>query len=136
MWADCDGKNVTEHMLGEGKVVSGKPLADLFTEMKLPPDFADSTGNENGPCLFIHRRFDDGDEYFVANHFNAYRSVKCTFRITGKVPELWHPDTGVIETAPVYEDVDARTTVPLQLDPVGSVFVIFRRGSAGVPHVG
>jgi hypothetical protein len=135
IWADCDGKTVTEHVLGDGKVVAGKPLVDLLAEMKLPPDFACGDPVKKGPCLFIHRQLTDGDAYFVANHVNSFESVNCTFRITGKVPELWHPDTNTIETAPVYEEANGVTTVPLQLDPVGSVFVVFRRSSAGAAHV-
>jgi len=31
---------VTEHALGDGKIVDGVPLADLLAAMKLPPDFS------------------------------------------------------------------------------------------------
>jgi hypothetical protein len=51
--------------------------------------------------------------------------------VSGKVPELWHPDTGAIERAPVYSEKDGVTTVPLRFDPSGSVFVVFRRPSDG-----
>ena len=130
MWADCDGSKVTEHALGQGKVVWGKPLADVFAGLKIAADF-DAPEN----VLYIHRAVDGGDVYFVANHENSYQSINCTFRVSGKVPELWHPDTGVIETAPVYEEKEGRTTIRLQFDPVGSVFVVFRQRSAGVEHL-
>ncbi len=131
LWADCDGTKVTEHTLGQGKIVSGKTIGDVFDEMKLPTDFDDPTGQ----CIYLHREIDGSDEYFVSNQLNKYATVNCTFRVSGKVPELWHPDTGVIETAPVYEEKDGRTAVRLQLDPVGSVFVVFRHSAAGVSHV-
>ena len=34
------------------------------------------------------------------------------------MPELWHPDTGVIEPAPVWSAQDGRTTVQLTLNPL------------------
>jgi len=42
------------------------------------------------------------------------------------VPELWHPVDGRRETAGSYSTRDGVTTLPLRLDPSGSVFVIFR----------
>jgi hypothetical protein len=139
MWADCDGAKVTEHALGKGKVVWGKPLADVFAELKIAADFSTDKGQaRRSQFLYIHRAIADGaakaEIYFVANHLNTYASARCTFRVSGMVPELWHPDTGTIELAPVYEQTDGVTTLPLNFDPVGSVFVVFRqRGDA--PHV-
>jgi hypothetical protein len=60
--------------------------------------------------------------------------------VTDRVPELWHPDTGRIEDAPLWHRVgslttdvpatqapDSRTRVTIPFDPNGSVFVVFRR---------
>jgi hypothetical protein len=51
----------------------------------------------------------------------------ATFRIEGKQPELWWPDTGRVEPAAVFRREAGGTSVPLRLDPSGSVFVVFRR---------
>jgi hypothetical protein len=67
------------------------------------------------------------DIYFVANQSFLSESRECTFRVRGKRPELWHPDTGLIEPAPVFQEVAGGTLVPLTLDPFGSVFVVFRQ---------
>ena len=73
--------------------------------------------------------------YFISNQRRQFDSVECTFRVGGKIPELWHPDTGVIEAAPIWSAQDGRTKVRLNFDPAGSVFVIFRHAAAGVDHV-
>ena len=52
-------------------------------------------------------------------------------RIAGKVPELWHPDSGKMEMPALYHEQDGRTTVPIHFDPSGSVFVIFHRPATG-----
>jgi hypothetical protein len=52
--------------------------------------------------------------------------LEATFRITGKEAELWHADTGVMEPAS-FRTADGRTTVPLHLEPWGTVFVVFRK---------
>jgi len=45
--------------------------------------------------------------------------------VQGKAPELWHPDSGQIEPAS-YQSANGHTTVPLRLEPWGTVFVFFR----------
>jgi len=78
----------------------------------------------------------DGAEiYFVADSKPFSEEVECSFRVSGKVPELWHPESGKIERAPVYTDRDGRTTLRLHFDPAGSVFVVFRRAASGDPAV-
>ena len=51
------------------------------------------------------------------------------FRIAGKRPELWQPDSGRIDPITVFDESDGCTRVPLRLDPAGSAFVIFRPGT-------
>lgn len=126
MWGDCDGKTVTEHRLGKGLVVWGQPMEKVFATLDVKPDFEFPA--ENGSKLvFIHRRDGDADIYFVSNQRAVFDSVECTFRVGGKVPELWHPDSGRIEDAPVWHEEGGRTTVVLPFDPAGSVFVVFRK---------
>jgi hypothetical protein len=61
--------------------------------------------------------------------------TECAFRVTGKVPELWHPDSGRIETAPIWREEGERTVVWLRLEPRESLFVVFRRKADGTDHV-
>jgi hypothetical protein len=81
--------------------------------------------------VWIHRRLGDADIYFVGNQRDRADEVLASFRVEGKPAELWHPDTGGIEPS-AYTIADGRTTVPLRLDPHGSVFVVFR-GTASAP---
>jgi hypothetical protein len=87
--------------------------------------------------VWIHRQAGDVDIYFVANQKERTEDVMTSFRVGGKEAELWHPDTGLIEPAE-YRIEDGRTTVPLHLDPDGSVFVVFRQKASApsrrLPH--
>ena len=50
--------------------------------------------------------------------------MKASFRVTGKLPRLFHPETG--ESEPMgYSMENGQTTVPLHFDAQGSVFVVF-----------
>ena len=125
MWGECDGQRVTEHRYGRGRVVWGRSLARVLAELKLQPDF-ESPDRTGARLDFIHRRDGEAEIYFVSNQRHQYQSAECTFRVSGKRPELWDPETGRIEPAPVWHEEAGRTVVPLSFSPAGSVFVVFR----------
>jgi hypothetical protein len=133
IWGNCDGKSVTEHAFGKGKVVWEQTMAQVFAGLDVKPDFEFREGKSK--MAFIHRRTADTDIYFVSNQRDQFDSLACTFRVSGKAPELWYPDTGRIEQAPVWREEDGRTIVPLQFDPAGSVFVVFRKKAGAGDHI-
>jgi hypothetical protein len=127
VWGDCDGKTVTEHTLGKGKVICGKTPEVVLAEMGVPPDFrADKVTSQTPTSRYLHRAADGCDAYFVSNASPRAIDTDCLFRVKGKRPELWHPDTGRIESVAAYEEVDGCTRIPMWLDAGGSVFVVFR----------
>lgn len=121
---------------GKGKVGEADSLENVFAGQGLKPDFEYAAANPRARLVYIHRATDDADVYFVSNQQDSYQQADCTFRVRGKRPELWHPDTGVMEAAPAYSEKDGRVTVSVQLEPSGSVFVVFRKAAgAGAKHL-
>jgi (4-O-methyl)-D-glucuronate---lignin esterase len=135
LWGNCDGKTVLEHNYGKGRIVWGKSLADVFAEQNLKPDFEFQGASAATDLAYTHRVDGSADIYFVSNQRRQFDSADCTFRVSGKIPELWRPDTGVIETAPIWNEHDGRTTVQLNFNPAGSVFVIFRHAADSADHI-
>lgn len=131
-----------EHVYGKGKVYSGGSLTDRLSQvlagMRIPKDFNYSKPANDTQVLFVHRKLADGDLYWVDSRNDRAQKVDATFRVQGKVPELWHADTGTMEPA-TYRIENGSTTVPLQLDPFGAVFVVFRKAataqSRSLPNV-
>ncbi len=102
-------------------MIAGEALAKLGVKR----DWEYSKPEPDANLMFVHRKLDDGDAYFVDNRQDRAESVNATFRVEGKAPELWDPATG--GATPVsYRIADGRTTVPLHLDPYGTTFVVFR----------
>jgi hypothetical protein len=103
--------------------------------MRVMPDFAHS---EDAKLAFVHRKLTDGEIYFVDNRSDHEAVVDANFRVSGKQPELWRAETGKSEPAS-YTIADGRTSVPLHLEPWGTVFVVFRKAAAAhartLPHV-
>ena len=126
LWGKCDGNQITENSVGEGRVTWGKSLEDIFAELKLSPDFESQGHNAGSKIIYCHRQLPDGEIYFVSNQRQQFDSAECSFRVTGKAPELWNAETGNIQPAPVWREEHGRTIVPISFDPSGSVFVVFR----------
>lgn len=125
VWGAVDGKSISEHPYGKGKVYWGRTVQEIFDQEKIPPDFEYNRPHIDSELVWLHRQAPGLDLYFVANQKNRAEDFETRFRLEGKEAELWHPDTGLIEPAD-YKFENGRTTVPLHLDPDGSVFVAFR----------
>jgi hypothetical protein len=115
--------------IGKGKVYGGETMSQALAELQVAPDFECTKPQQDTSLMFVHRKLEDSDVYWVSNTNNRPEILEATFRVEGKDAEFWHAETGIIEPAP-YSIADGRTTVPLRLDPNGSVFVVFRKASA------
>ena len=122
------GDGTGTHKVGKGTVYAGQDLDAVLRTLKVPTDFDYSKPDRDTRLLFVHRKLADGDLYFVDNRNDRYESVDASFRITGKVPELWRAETGKREPTS-FKSADGRTTVPIRLEPWGTVFVIFRKST-------
>jgi hypothetical protein len=83
--------------------------------------------------MFIHRRLMDGEAYFLSNRIDRAETLTGSFRVSGRVPELWDPATGLTHPAS-YHIEGSRTEVTLPLDRFGSLFVLFRNSTTGPAH--
>ncbi len=123
LWGDVNGSSVKSRDYGKGKVLSGMDMQQALDFIKTIADYKvkqDST-------LFIHRRMAEGEIYFVSNQGSKSIKIAPEFRVTGKSPELWQAVTGTVRDLPEYTVNDQTTTVPLELAPLESAFVIFRK---------
>jgi hypothetical protein len=122
------GSGTGEHPYGKGKVYAGPISAEDMRAIQVRPDFEYTKPQSDTEVLFVHRKLSNGDLYFVDNRQDQNLDMDATFRIAGKEAELWHADTGVMEPAS-FRSTDGRTTVPLHLEPWGTVFVVFRKAA-------
>jgi hypothetical protein len=101
-------------------------VVSLLDRMGVPPDF-----DADKPLRYAHRQVGKMDAYFVSNGASQAVEAACRFRVTGKRPELWHPETGRIRPLPSHSFTDdGRTVVPLRFELRESYFVVFRESRA------
>ena len=127
LWGD-QAMDVVERSVGNGKVLWGINLENIFTKINLNPDFTVQYNPNAAPIRYIHRKIGDVEAYFVANQRRTQEEVICNFRVKNKIPEIWNPITGKRSTVRIYSVHDDMVSVPLKLEEYGSVFVVFRPG--------
>ena len=137
LWGAIDGKTVTENNYGYGKIVWGKSIRDVLLEKEITPDFEYESNREyaresgNPPhhinIDYIHRSTDSVDIYYIVNRNGHSDFLNATFRVAGKVPELWYPETGKMVDQKIFTSNGQNTSMPLFFDPYGSVMVVFRK---------
>ncbi len=120
------------HKVGKGRVyMGGQTAGQALSSLGVSRDVEFSQLESGANFMFVHRKLDDGDLYFVDNRDDRAEDVDATFRVVGKAPELWDAATGATQPAS-YKTAAGRTTVPLHLDPYGTAFIVFRaKATAG-----
>jgi len=146
LWGKIDGRLVTENKVGEGRVIWGENINKVLAAMNVQPDFSFKSNQNKTALDYLHRTTDQQEIYFVTNRFarkgiddfefrylttlpNRYEQVICKLRVTGKIPQLWDPKTGEISEVLTYREADGHTLLPLNLEPEGSVFVVFKEAA-------
>lgn len=130
LWGDLDGVSRNWHYFGKGVMVWNWAMGDVLARMGVAKDFeyAAPLGVE---LAWTHRRTTNADIYFVANRSDKPAQVTASFRVSGKAPELWRPDTG--QTEPIgYSTSGHRTIVELELERGEAVFVVFRNATTNL----
>ncbi|RYX82089.1 hypothetical protein EON83_20975 [bacterium] len=102
--------------------------ANVLQSAGVAPDFS-----ATAPMRFIHRNTREGQLYFVANSKENPIQTTATFRTTGFQPEWWDATTGTIRDLPDYTTSKGLTSIPLNLAPSESGFVMFRK--KGTPRI-
>jgi Beta-galactosidase/beta-glucuronidase len=116
----------TVRKVGKGQVYVGMTANEVLKALNIAQDFSYSKPEDDTKLMFVHRRLEDGDAYFVDNRSNRAEQLEVTLRIAGKTPELWDPATGKT-SAVSYKIADGRTTIPMHLDPNGTTFIVFSK---------
>lgn len=124
-WGDVEQTVSSPNLFPEVAMICG-----LLEKMGVPPDFACQTKNSAQSLRYLHRALGGTDVYFVANTNSQPEQAVCFFRVRGKRPELWWPETGRMERAAVYDEADGGVRVPIRFDSSGSVFVLFHEDAA------
>lgn len=118
LWGPCDGQAVQEHAFGQGRIVWGPTPEQWLAKSGVGPAFV-----TRSRLNWIHRSTpEECGIYFIANPHRYPVRETCRFREYPGEPMFWDPLTGERMLAPIMKDW---TAIPLNLEPGGSVFVVY-----------
>ena len=121
LWAP--GK--AEVAFGKGRVFAVDHPDKAMAALGVLKDFDPGASEADADVRFVHRKLSDGDSYFINNRQARPEKLVARFRVVGKTPQLWRPETGKIEPVSYRIDKD-ETVVSLTLQPDDAVHVVFR----------
>ncbi|TNF68051.1 MAG: hypothetical protein EP302_10450, partial [Bacteroidetes bacterium] len=124
VWGQCDGVKHHSNRYGRGQVFSGISPAEALRIMQIAPQI--KFGADGPEIAWIQRRKEDTDLYFLSNQSDRVIHTAASFRSRGKKPEFWEAVQGAIKPAYGWTVEGEYTTVPLDLMPGESVFIVFR----------
>ncbi len=83
------------------------------------PDYIGPEGTR-----YVHRTLPHAEIYWVNKPSRDTCTITASFRVSGLVPQIWHPEDGRMHGA-VYRDVNGRTEVDIPMVADDAVFVVF-----------
>jgi hypothetical protein len=110
---------------GKGKMISGKPLNKVLSQLKVLPDLTTNTNNPK-EIMYIHRKLENADIYYVFNQQNKTLNREIIFRVTGKTPEIWNPEDGSVSKPAIYSVGKNQTRLPVSFKPYESKIFVFK----------
>ena len=122
LWGKVDGKKVKYAKVGKGMLIAGLNMQETMDLLKIVPDC-----KTNLNVSYIHRELPDDEIYFIANHTDSRVIETPIFRVSQSKPQLWNATTGAIRNLPSFTQSNGTTTIPLQLEPFGSAFIVFKK---------
>ncbi|MCM1021864.1 MAG: glycosyl hydrolase [Muribaculum sp.] len=137
VWGDeASADGLAERKFGKGTVFTGTEILEkednlyadysvtseiLCNKLGILPDFAAQPDD----MRYIHERKGDIDFYFVSNRTEESVTSKCTFRVSGKQPQLWNPMDGSTRNLTSFNDNGTTTEIALEFEPFESYFIVF-----------
>ena len=127
MWGKTDLASTGKITCGKGAIYTGENIKNALLEKGIQPDFSYQSSRQEALIDYIHRKTDSVDIYYIVNRNERPEYFKASFRVESKAPELWNPVTGEITGYPVYSLEKGRISMPMFLEPFGSMLVVFRK---------
>ena len=124
LWGSVDGVTITSRKFGKGMILNGMDMKQAMALINCVPDCKVPTDSS---IHYGHRTLGNTEIYFLSNQTQETKIINPAFRVKGLQPELWEATTGYMRNLTGFTQNEKSTTVPLQLAPYESVFIVFRK---------
>jgi len=111
-----------------------KTKDEALQHLSIEPDWKIEQADSTHLVKCIHRTGTSGEVYYLANTHKKLQDIIVSFKQSNLQPELWNPEDGTITNVPIWNEVNGRTYVQMNLKDFQSVFVVFRKKSNSIVH--
>ncbi|MBN1998139.1 hypothetical protein JW935_11335, partial [candidate division KSB1 bacterium] len=125
MWKNINSGGYQMKNYGRGWVVCGESVQDVFAQRGVERNFSFTSIFDSADVDFIHRQTSTRDIFFIANRKNRRELLNCFFRTEKDHPQIWNPADGTIMNPAVYRQTETGIRMPLKLEPLSTLFVVF-----------
>lgn len=117
--------------VGSGTVWRSTALETVLQGLKVGPPIIQTVPS----VLWKQRTTPNAEIFFLSNQTEETLDLAPSFRVMGRIPELWNAATGSFETLATFRQKNGRTTVPVTLSGHQAIFIVFRKSVGMVPSV-
>ncbi|MFZ0596859.1 MAG: glycosyl hydrolase [Flavobacterium sp.] len=120
--------NSSRWRIGKGTVIKLPYLGNDFASIGIQQDvyFPKLNRADSETIAWTHRKSETEDIYFISNQKEEKRSLEVSFRVSGKIPELYNPVTDKTTVLSNWKIENGRTIIPIVLNANESCFIIFK----------
>ena len=123
--------NASTWKIGKGTIIKLPYLGNDFASIGIEQDvyFPKLNRADSETIAWTHRKSNEEEIYFLSNQKGEKRSFEVSFRVSGKIPELYNPVNDKTTILSDWKIANGRTLIPIVLDANESCFVIFKENT-------
>lgn len=126
---DEEFNNLVNAIWSRSNVISGRDLKSALAKINVNPDFL----SDKDSILFVHRKTDNGEFYWLDNRRDAMVKTHVTLRTSNVTqPQIWRAYQGTREQVKASTTANG-TELDLTFDPQESYFVVFDKTAEAAP---
>jgi len=126
---DKNGATIEIKSLGKGRVIRGayRPETLDLIGVERDVDIRTVEGKSIEGVGYVHRKTETDDLYFISSSRNERLRLRLSFRVSGKVPEIWNPVNGAVFGYRITGKSGKRMELEVDVPERGSLFIVFRK---------
>ena len=126
-----NNSNASTWKIGKGTLIKLPYLGNDFASIGIEQDlyFPKLNRVDSETIAWTHRRSHEEEIYFLSNQKGEKRAFEASFRVGGKIPELYNPVTDKTTVLSDWRIENGRTIIPIVLDANESCFIIFKEST-------
>ena len=120
---DAEFQAIVNELWGKNPQLETQNYGEILRGDKIVEDVIVKNAKEK--ILYVHRKTATEHIYWLNNRSANTNEAEISFRVSGAVPELWHPQTGKTQSVS-YQIKDGRTIIALKFESWDAYFIIFK----------